>query len=279
MERDMRSGRFVAWANAVLAGLVSPDTAAERICGRDRPHRVACAAGGLGPGGSGDGASLPLVLAGLKAGGVRGLLLALPTPGDPLGLPGPPEFNETATAAGEAVLTVGPQPRGLVPEVIAECPDGPGGIQVVWHAHPVTPWVALDVPSLAEAERELTETLRRATEALADLDVARWGPEAAGRLSAIRAHDGAEGLAPGYPARAHRVLALAQRLVAITELAGADTGAAVTAREMEARAAELRPLARAARRAQVAAFNAVLEREVDAPPGRAAAVELDIRRG
>lgn len=264
----MRSGRLVAWGNAALAGLVSPDTAAERICGRDRPHRVSCPDGALGRG-SGQGASLPLLLAGLRGGGVRGLLLALPTPGDPLGLPGPPEFNERATAAGEAVLTVGPTPRGLVPEIIAECPDGPGGVQVVWHAHPVTAWATLDVPSLAEAERELTETLRRATEALADLDVARWRPEAAGRLSAIRAHAGADGLAPGYPARAHRVLALAQRLVAITELAEADTGAAVTAREMAARAAELRPLARAARRAQVAAFNSMLEDTADAAPGRA----------
>ncbi len=128
MERDLRSGRFVAWGNAVLAGLVSPDTAAERICGRDRHHRVACAriaAGGLGPGestGADGGASLPIVLAGLRAGGVRGLQLALPTPGDPLGLPGPPSFNESATLAGEAVAhrrgqPARPRPRGASPSV------------------------------------------------------------------------------------------------------------------------------------------------------------------
>lgn len=273
---SLRSGRFVAWGNAVLAGQVSPDTAAERVCGRDRPHRVACArwpaaggdgsaagGGSAGPGPSflpaGEPASLPVVFARLRAGGVQGLRLALPVAGDPLGLPGPARFNELATAAGEAVVTVGARPRGLVPEVVAEDPDGPAGVRVVWRVHPVAVRAAMDLPSLAEAERELTEAVRSATQALAALDVARWRPEAAGAITAIRAHSDAEGLAPGYPARAHRVLALAQRIGAITALAADDPGAAVSAGEIRARAENLAPLARAARRAQVAAFNAVLE--------------------
>lgn len=264
----LRSGRFVAWGNAVLAGQVSPDTAAERICGRDRPHRVVCARWGVPadaarPGPSflpaGEPSSLPVVLARLRAGGVQGLRLALPEPGDPLGLPGPVRFNELATAAGEAVLTVGPHPRGLVPEILPEDPDGPAGVQVVWRVHPVAARVVLDLPSLAEAERDLAETLRAATLALAELDVARWRPEAADAITAIRAYSDAEGLAPGYPARAHRVLALAQRIGAITALAADDPGAAFSASEIRARTEGLAPLARAARRAQVAAFNAVLE--------------------
>jgi hypothetical protein len=265
---SLRSGRFVAWGNAVLAGEVSPDTAAERVCGRDRPHRVACArwpaaADSAGPGPAflpaGEPASLPVVLARLRAGGVRGLQLALPVPGDPLGLPGPARFNELATAAGEAVLTVGAHPRGLLPEVVAEDPDGPAGVQVVWRVHPVAARAVLDLPSLAEAERDLTEAVRSATRALAALDVARWRPEAADAITAIRAHSDAEGLAPGYPARAHLVLALAQRIGAITALAAGDPGAAVSAGEIRARAENLAPLERAARLAQVAAFNAVLE--------------------
>ncbi|NGO73535.1 hypothetical protein G5C65_35445, partial [Streptomyces sp. SB3404] len=38
---EPRSGRLAAWGNALLAGLVSPDEAAERITGEDDRHRVA----------------------------------------------------------------------------------------------------------------------------------------------------------------------------------------------------------------------------------------------
>ncbi|HUR73069.1 MAG TPA: hypothetical protein VMZ00_02265 [Sporichthya sp.] len=253
MDAVLRSGRFVAWGNAVLAGLVSPDTAADRICGREC-HRV------LGLSGL-DESTLPVTLARLRTTGVTGLRLVLPVPGDLLGLPGPAEFNVDALDAGEAVLLDGAESWGLIPAVAEENPDDCPGTAVHWQAQRVNA-SPLDVLSLAEAERELAETMRAATDALDALDVARWRPEAADRISAIRSGNGADVLAPGYPPRAHRVLALAQRVSAIAALAADDDGAAFNSRGIAGRDAELRPLARAARRAQIAAYNARIESRV-----------------
>jgi hypothetical protein len=252
---ECRSGRLVAWGNAWFAGLTSLDEAASYACGTDYPHRVTGMPGEDAPVG------FTIALGRLRGLGASGLRLALPVPGDPLGLPGPAAFNELATEAGEAVLTAGgTEPFGLVPEVTAYGPAGDRGVEVLWRVHPVRAARNNDLPSLAEAERELTEALRDTTEALTRMDVARWRPEAAAAIQAIRGHaleDG--GLAPGYPARAHRVLALAQRLGAITALARGDAGAAVSVTETAARAAVLRPLERSSRRAQLAAYNAVAE--------------------
>ncbi|GAA3239875.1 hypothetical protein GCM10020256_61370 [Streptomyces thermocoprophilus] len=67
-------------------------------------------------------------------------------------------------------------------------------------------------------------------------------------------------LAPGYPARAVRVLELARRVGLLVSLAsGAGHGGAVSAAEMAARSEVLRPVERVARRARVAAYNSVVE--------------------
>jgi hypothetical protein len=253
---ERRSGRLVAWGNAWFAGHTSLDEAASRVCHSDYPHRVTGLPAEDSPVG------LTVALGRLRGMGAGGLRLALPVPGDPLGLPGPPGFNELATEAGEAVLTAGgTEPMGLLPEITAYGPEGDRGVEVLWRVYPVDPARLTDVPSLAEAERELTEALRDTIEELTRMDVARWRPEAAEAIQAIREHgrDADGGLAPGYPARAHRVLALAQRLGAITALARTDAGAACSATEMAARSAVLRPLERSSRRAQLAAYNAISE--------------------
>jgi hypothetical protein len=251
-----RSGRLVAWGNAVLAGVVSPDTAADQVSGADAWHRVS------GP--DRDETTLPVLLAGLRSAGVRGLLLVLPVPGDPSGLPGPPAFNNSALDAGQAVLTVGGDPRGLVPTVDPVDPDGPPGVVVRWHVEAVLSRAGYHLPSLAEAERELSETLREVTAALSELDLARWRPQLAEALSEIRSGSGAPGLAPGYPGRAHRVLASAQRLAAIADLVRTDPAGAAAVGSTATRVALLRPLATAARRATVAAFNSVAEPHIAA---------------
>ncbi|MGQ0624261.1 MAG: hypothetical protein ACT4PP_06345 [Sporichthyaceae bacterium] len=261
-----RAGRFVAWGNAVLAGLVSPDLAAERIRDRDGVHRIVGAdtlvpslagAGGTGAFAAPREVSLTVLLAGLRGAGVTGLLLALPVPGDPFGLPGPAAFNARALEAGEAVLTLGERPHGFVPSASAPDPDGPPPPAVRWGTHVVEGNVGWGMPTLAEAERTLNETLRAVTETLIALDIARADPAAAAVLGALRADAGSDGLAPGYPGRAHRVHALACRVQAIAALAATGPGAAVSAAEMTARADCIRPLAAAARRAQVAALNSV----------------------
>ncbi|MFJ3929518.1 hypothetical protein [Streptomyces sp. NPDC090029] len=256
MLSEPRSGRLAAWGNALLAGLVPPDDAAAAITGGDAVHRVEGLPGEARPVG------LTLALGRLRALGVTGFRVALPAPGHPLGLSGPPEFNAHALEAEEAVTAVGAA-FGLVPEVHEAGPVGDVHREVVWRCLPVREAPPADVPSLGEAERELAEALREAAEVLARLDVAASGPAAEAALDAYRARaeagDG-EGLAPGYPARAARVLELARRIALLVSLAyGNGHGGAVSASEMAARARALAPVERVARRAQVAAYNACVE--------------------
>ncbi|MFD6335354.1 hypothetical protein ACFWGI_38035 [Streptomyces niveus] len=255
MLSEPRSGLLAAWGNALLAGFVSPDDAALAIVGPDAVHRVAGLPGEPGPVG------LTLALGRLRALGVSGYRVALPAPGHPLGLSGPPDFNARALEAEEAVVASG-APYGLVPEVSAVGPEGDLHVEVLWHCLPVREAPPADVPSLGEAERELAEALRDATEVLARLDVAASGPVAEAALDAYRARAerGREVLAPGYPPRAVRVLELAQRVGLLVALAREHGhGGAVSASEMAARGEALRPVERVSRRAQVAAYNAYVE--------------------
>ncbi|GAA3739390.1 hypothetical protein [Streptomyces tremellae] len=255
MHSEPRSGRLAAWGNALLAGLASPDDAALAVVGDDAVHRVAGLPDEPGPVG------LTLALGRLRGLGVAGYRVALPAPGHPLGLSGPPEFNARALEAEEAVVAAG-APYGLVPEVTSVGPEGDEHVEVVWHCLPVREAPPADVPSLAEAERELAEALREATEVLSRLDVAASGPVAEAALDAYRSrasHDTSL-LAPGYPARAARVLELARRVALMVALAHeTGDGAAVSASAMAARVSALRPVERVARRAQVASYNAYVE--------------------
>ncbi|MDN3250072.1 MULTISPECIES: hypothetical protein [unclassified Streptomyces] len=255
MLSEPRAGRLAAWGNALIAGMVSPDEAAIAIVGEDAVHRVAGLPGESAPVG------LTLALGRLRALGARGLRVALPAPGHPLGLSGPPEFNARALEAEEAVVCHGAA-LGLVPEVYEAGPEGDVHVEVVWHCLAVREAPPADVPSLGEAERELAEALRDATEMLTRLDVAGSGPVAEAAVAAYRARAerGREVLAPGYPPRAVRVLELAQRVGMLISLAYENGhGGAVSASEMAARGEVLRPVERTARRAQVAAYNSVVE--------------------
>jgi hypothetical protein len=241
-----RSARLAAWGTAFLSGRASLDETTLRIVGDDQHHDVVGlpdADGTLG---------WTLAFGRLRAAGVTGLLLVLVAPGDPTGLPGPASLTTAAMAAGESVLTFGGPPLGLVPLASV------GG--VTWEVHPADDRPAAQ-PTLSEAERMLTETLAVTTEELLRLDCAGFGPEVVGALSAMRAEERAAAgtLPPGYPPRAARVLTMAERVTAIAELASASNGGATSATAMDARAALLRELTHAARRARVAAYNAVLE--------------------
>ncbi|MDI2126390.1 hypothetical protein [Yinghuangia seranimata] len=251
-----RSGALVAWGNALLSGRVGPDDAVTRITHGDEPHRVVGLPGESGPVG------LSLALGRLRALGATGLRLALPAPGDPLGLPGPPEFNDAALQAGEAAVTVGlPGGQlGLVPEGEVYGPPGDQAVRVLWRVYEAAdrPFPG---PFLAEADRELAAALKEATDVLMRLDVGGTGARTGAVAAALRARPGGHEspLAPGYPQRAVRVVEQAYRVATILELAGQDHGAAVNAYEMSARTDSLVPLERACRRALVAAFGAALE--------------------
>lgn len=248
------SAALVAWGNAWLTGHVGLDEAVDVVERLDGPHVVA----GV-PDQSGE---MPLRagLAALRVAGLSALRLALPAPGDPLGLTGPPAFNTAAIEAEEAVLAaVGDQTFGLVP---AEDRRGSSYVGTRWTVHETQSAVA-DTPLLPEADHRLTLAVREATESIMSVDgTLEWRPEIAEALGALREshhHDQVGGLAPGYPARAHRVAALAGRLAVVVDLARGTEGATLSATQIRRRTEALRDLDRAVRRAQVAACNSVLD--------------------
>ncbi|MBG0820271.1 hypothetical protein HS048_05925 [Planomonospora sp. ID91781] len=230
------SATLVCWGNAWLAGQTGLDQAADRVERQAGPQLVATASGDV---------PLRNVLADLRGDGLAALRLALPAAGDPLGLTGPPAFTSAAVDAGQAVTAVLPgRCLGLVP-----APDRRGSSYsgVRWSVFEASAAVP-DVPSLAEAEHALTLAMRAATDALLGVE----GPAQGHR----RAQPPDEGLAPGYPARAHRVAALAARLAAALRIAD-DRG--LTSGQIATRAQALRDLDRAVRRARVAAHHAITE--------------------
>ncbi|MFG2825673.1 hypothetical protein ACGFX4_40370 [Kitasatospora sp. NPDC048365] len=251
---ETRSGRLTAWGNALLGGFAPPDDAATAVAGTDDAHRVT----GLPGDAPGDVHGLTWALGRLRVQGVKGLRLALPVAGHPLGLTGPTSFNSAAMGAGEAVLAVG-VPLALVPEVERYGPEGDRGVRVLWQCHVVNDALPADVPSLDEAERELADGLREATRLLVRLDVAGAGPEALKALETYRRRGHSEVLAPGYGQRAVRVLESARQVSALLGIAAGGHGAAVSATEMAARREALAPLERTARRAQVAAYNSFVD--------------------
>ena len=115
------SAVLVMWLHAVREGHAAPDDLADAVRGNDAWHLVT----GLPEREALELLDLPAALSGTVS-------LALPVPGDPVGLGGPPSFNLAAMEAGEAVVAGG---VGLVPATDART--------VVWRAHraePV-PWV------------------------------------------------------------------------------------------------------------------------------------------
>ncbi len=221
------SAVLVVWLHAVRAGRAAPDDLADAVRGDDAWHLVT----GLPEREVLELLDLPAALSGT-------ISLALPVPGDPVGLGGPPSFNLAAIEAGEAVVAGG---VGLVPATDART--------VVWRAHPADP-----VPWVDERETasELRVVLAEVTRRLVDLEVASWQPEIPDLLLNLR-HRAPLPLPPGYDARRAETMERAVLCLDILELARAGEGGAVSAYEMERRRTALADLGRAARRALVGA--------------------------
>jgi hypothetical protein len=233
---DLEESAVLAlWLTAWLRGEVSLDDARDAVVGPDAAHDVA----------GGDGAMTPFILAvgAWRSMGATGASLALPVPGDPLGLAGPPGFNAEALEAGQAVVLLGAG-VGLVPVR--------AGAGVVWRTLPAAPLPPSEgVPA---AEHALRRALSASADRLVDLDVARWRPEVADELMDLRKPLTLP-VPATLPGRAQALLALASRCRRITALALADDGGSVTAREADVRREALLPLDAAARRAVVAACD------------------------
>jgi hypothetical protein len=253
----VRSGVLAAWASAWLAGDAAYDDVVAHVTGRDEPHRVTGLPDADLPG---DEAPLGWALTVLRERSPDGVRVVLPVPGDPRGLPPevPGGYAATAMAAGEGVVGRG---IGLVPALTEHGSAlGSRTISVRWQLFPIGE-PAADPLTVAEAEHDLAEALRAAATDLAALDVATWRPELAGELARVRRKPAAPDLPPGHDARAVRLLAQADRLSAVLDLAAADDpGGAVTVRAARERELAVRPLSTAVRRARCAAYNAVPSR-------------------
>jgi hypothetical protein len=230
-----RSARFALWFSAWTSGRSSLDDARDAIVGDDTAHDV------VGLPGSSQPQPLIVALGLLRGAGADAAGLALPAPGDPLGLAGPSGFNAEVVEAGEGVVLDGAD-LGLVPH--------PAGSGVVWSCHPASSHRQLPDPS--EADTALRRALSDTARVLADLDVARWRPEVADELTAMRR--AVDFAFPGTMApRAVRLASLSTRCRTIVDLALVDDGGSITAAEADARRRALAPLDHAARRALVAA--------------------------
>jgi hypothetical protein len=236
------SARFALWFSAWTAGTASLDEARDGIVGGDTAHDV------VGLPDRPDAVPLILALGLLRAEGGRHAGLALPVPGDLLGLAGPAGFNVEVVDVGEAVVVEGAG-LGLVPHR--------AGAGVQWRCYRAT--TERQVPDPSEADALLRRALLGTADRLADLDVARWRPDVADELTSLRRHVDLA-FPPGMGSRAVRLAGTAARCRAIVELALEDDGGSVTAAEADARTEALRPLDHAARRGLVAACAYPFER-------------------
>lgn len=251
---ERRSARFVAWCRAWRAGLTSfddaidaiespPDGAAEEHVATDLP---------------GTWSDLPLreALPHLRQLHPDEIRLTLPAPGDPDGL-GPGEFTGAALVAGEGVLA---GVLGLAPQA-QEHVSGSGDVftTVRWTAYRLPPMPAAGPkPTVRQTEGELSVAVQDTTAKLAKLDVARWRPELAGAINALRRPTEAD-LPPGYDVPARRLYARALLLERVLILAGQEApGGALNSFEAQQRDDALRPLAIACRRGVAAAINSEL---------------------
>lgn len=242
----LRSGPLAAWTSAWFLGQIGPDEVVDAVTLGDASHHV-------------DGLALDVVplrevlaMWRREAAQVR---LVLPVPGDMRGVPGPAGFRAAALEAGEAVCGGA---LGIVPEVTEYSPSS-APPTVVWRAFALDP-APLDHVQVSDMQYELTSSIRDAASALAAADVSGGAHEiTAATRDARRAGDRLN-LPPGFPARAVALLAQAERMHVVLELAAEDPmGGAVDRFAMSARAGALRPLEIAVRRARLAGYNAAAE--------------------
>jgi len=228
----------------------------------DEPHRVRSvqSATGADPLG-GAGADEPfMVLLDACAAAPRDVAALVPAPGDLLAAPA--AVSGEATRAGECLLVRTPETcLAAVPLIERFGSDIEPGHLVTWHVSTVPDWrltVQGAAGSLADAERELRIGLMDATEALVRLDVARWRPEAAEQIAALRDLDlPVRRLPAGLDGQRVRVLASAARLRGIVRLAAQDDGGAINLWQADQRSTALREIDRVARRAMSAAASTI----------------------
>jgi hypothetical protein len=242
----LRSGVLAAWMSAWYAGHAGPDEVVDAVTLDDATHQVSGIALDLVP--------LRDVLSVWRR-DATSVRLVLPVPGDVRGVPGPAEFRTAALDAGEAVIG---GTLGIVPEITEYYPSS-APTTVVWHAF-VVDAAAPDHVQLGDVQFELTTAIREAATALHAADVAGGSSDVTAALQDARRAGEHLNLPPRFPSRAVALLAQAERMQAVLDLAAEDPeGGAIDRFGMSARAGALRPLELAVRRARLAGYNAAAE--------------------
>lgn len=232
-----RAVRTAVWLNTWLTGKGSTDSTINGLLGTDMRVEFDAVA---------DPARLSpaLWLGELRQLDVRRVSAAVPAPGDPTGLGGPPEFNADAMEAAGGVLLHGAD-LGLIPQHH----EGVTG----WSMRPAVPPTYLPDPD--SADRDLRDVVRHAAEELRHLDVASWSPDATDVLLNLRAPTHFDAPMVFACPEAANLAAAALRCLQTAELALKDEGGAASAAEGTARRKALAPLQRAGRAALVAASS------------------------
>jgi hypothetical protein len=249
---------MTVWTSAWLHGVVAADDVLDALLPWAELHEVVAADEATAaqldlPEPTAVPVSPAMLLATLRRNRATTARLMLPVPGDMRGIAsrgafGP--FGANALHAGEAVLL--PEAElGVVPMRIAD------GI-LRWTVHRVVAGRGVDQAGLAEAEHALRSAVREAAATLSALDIARHRPEVRKEIADTLASRPRPPWPAGTPGRVLRVLEQADEVAAILaaaagEAPSVDTTAAVSASELAARAAALRPLAAAVRSARLAA--------------------------
>lgn len=211
--------RLTVALNAMISTPLSVAEAVAVIQGEDVAHHVVDPEDRLGLGEDG-AVALTAALPAIAAREPEMWVLALPVPGAAGALRGPAPLTVDALAVGEVVVAAGAG-LGLVPHRV-----GPAVQWRIWPAEPPVP-----PPSPTEADRELSEIVITAADALSRLEVAAgMRPSGPVRVAA----------APGLTTRQSARIDRALRLLEACAVALESDGAAISAFEADARARELR---------------------------------------
>ncbi len=167
--------------------------------------------------------------------------------------PGRPCSAPPLCDAGQAAFGGG---LGVVPELIEHGPSS-APPTMLWHAYEVGA-APVDVIPLGDAQYDLGTAIRDCASDLARAGVAGSATGIGDALHDARRASERLVLPPGFPPRAVAILAQAERLSAVLDLAAADpVGGAIDTKGVAARRDALRPLELAVRRARLAAYNAL----------------------
>jgi hypothetical protein len=158
--------------------------------------------------------------------------------------------------AGVAVVSVSGPPRGLVPDGVSEPLTLRSLTSFPLVETETTDHGVVPTESVSDLDRALLAELTTVIELMQSQDLSRWRDEAADLLGgdADDAH-----MPPTLSARARRLAARSERVLALIELAVSDQGGSRTAHEMAVRASALQQLGRTARAAHASAWNAGID--------------------